>query len=198
MKKESLYDSVYTIANFLEKHNYKDDPEGALEAYLRASASAEEVSAEEIIQLAIAYSPDTFVEITDHTWPVPEHTTISSPFGPRKHPIYGIRRLHKGIDIPAPPGAPVVAFTDGKVTFVGRAGGYGNLIIIEHHTGMHTYYAHLSEMHVEYRDKVRTGQVIGRIGNTGVSTGSHLHFEIRINKRPVDPMPYLEPMEKAT
>ena len=175
----------------LRENGYKDNPERALEAYLPGSA-------EEIIQQALAYSPEMLVEITDYTWPVPGHTTISSEFGLREHPICGRLRHHDGIDIPAFLDTAVVAFSDGKVVHVGKAGGYENLIVIQHDVGISTYYAHLSEISVRYGEEVEKGQLIGRVGNTGLSTGYHLHFEIRINERPVDPMLYLEPLVRES
>ena len=118
-----------------------------------------------------------------YIWPTTG--TVSSFFGPR----WGV--LHQGIDIVAPHGTPVYAADGGEVFFVGWFGGYGNIIKILHDNGHVTYYAHLSSMYVLVGDLVYRGQHIGGVGTTGHSTGNHLHFEIRIDGVPVDPMPWL-------
>jgi murein DD-endopeptidase MepM/ murein hydrolase activator NlpD len=129
----------------------------------------------------------------EYHWPVPGHTHISSPFGSRIHPVFKVRRDHTGIDIPAPRGTPVVASNAGVIVFRGRNSGYGNYIVIDHGGNQATLYAHLhgfaSGINVDTR--VTRGQKIGYVGSTGVSTGNHLHFEIRINNAPVNPDPRL-------
>ena len=116
-------------------------------------------------------------------WPI--NGTISSPFGMR----WG--RLHAGIDIPASVGTPMRAADSGKVILAGSQGGYGNYTCIQHSGSMSTCYAHQSSIGVSVGQSVRQGQVIGATGNTGNSTGPHLHFEVRINGTPVDPVGYL-------
>jgi len=116
-------------------------------------------------------------------WPV--NGTISSPFGMR----WG--RLHAGIDIPASVGTGIRAADSGKVILAGPQGGYGNYTCIQHSGPMSTCYAHQSSIGVSVGQSVRQGQVIGATGNTGNSTGPHLHFEVRINGTPVDPVGYL-------
>ncbi len=116
-------------------------------------------------------------------WPI--NGTISSPFGMR----WG--RLHAGIDIPASVGTPIRAADSGKVILAGSQGGYGNYTCIQHSGSMSTCYAHQSSIGVSVGQSVRQGQVIGATGNTGNSTGPHLHFEVRINGSPVDPVGYL-------
>ncbi len=115
--------------------------------------------------------------------------TLSSPFGPRFHPILKEVRLHGGVDWAAPTGTPIVAARDGKFAFVGNGGGYGNVIYIDHAEGLQSRYAHMDRFDtaaVEGRP-VRAGDVIGYVGTTGRSTGPHLHFEFRLNGAPVDP-----------
>jgi len=124
-------------------------------------------------------------------WPAPGRLT--SRFGNRVHPIYGDVRLHAGIDIGAPDGTPIVAADDGIVIVAGSSGGYGNLVVIAHGEGLSTAYAHQSSMAVSSGQSVRRGQVIGYVGNTGASTGNHLHFEVRRNGEPVDPLGYVSP-----
>jgi murein DD-endopeptidase MepM/ murein hydrolase activator NlpD len=116
-------------------------------------------------------------------WPVPG--TVTSGFGMR----WG--RLHAGIDIAAPEGTPVRAADSGVVIFAGWAGGYGNLVLVAHGGGMVTAYAHLSSVAVGEGASVGRGSTIGAVGSTGHSTGPHLHFEVRINGQPQDPMAYL-------
>ncbi|MDO8283038.1 MAG: peptidoglycan DD-metalloendopeptidase family protein [Thermodesulfovibrionia bacterium] len=116
---------------------------------------------------------------------------ISSYFsGSRLHPILKVYKPHHGIDYSAPAGTPVSALGDGKVVFAGYNGGYGNLIIIRHNNGYETYYGHLQEIskNISTGRTAEQGQVIGRVGTTGISTGPHLHFELRINNEPVNPL----------
>ncbi|MBU0567447.1 M23 family metallopeptidase [bacterium] len=116
---------------------------------------------------------------------------ISSRFGYRIHPIYRRRMFHYGLDIKAPYGRKVVAAKSGQVTFSGWKGGYGRAVIIKHDRKYSTLYAHNSALLVERGQYVKKGQAIARIGNTGLSTGAHLHFEVRAYNRPQDPLKYL-------
>jgi murein DD-endopeptidase MepM/ murein hydrolase activator NlpD len=116
---------------------------------------------------------------------------LSSRFGLRNDPLRGGYARHAGVDIPAPLGTPVLASADGEVRYAGGAGGYGNMIEIEHWGGIRTRYAHLSRILVGERAMVRQGQVIALMGSTGRSTGSHLHFEMRANGAAIDPLPHL-------
>jgi len=122
-------------------------------------------------------------------WPV--HGRITSKFGMRVHPVSGKRRKHQGLDIAAPIGTPVRVAERGRVRFAGWSEGYGNLLIIDHGRGFETRYGHNSELAVRAREFVYKGQVVARSGSTGVSTGPHVHFEVRISDRPVDPRRYL-------
>ena len=99
--------------------------------------------------------------------------------------------MHSGIDIPGPLGTPVLAAADGVVRFAGSAGGYGQMLEIEHAGGLVTRYAHLSRILIDGRSPVRRGEAIALMGSTGRSTGSHLHFEVRRNGRPADPLAYI-------
>ncbi|CAM2936241.1 M23 family metallopeptidase [Paenibacillus sediminis] len=123
--------------------------------------------------------------------PVPNGTRISSPFGYRIHPITGERKLHKGVDFAVPIGTEVHAAEDGVVIVADWWSGYGNCVIIDHGNGVWSLYGHLSSYKVEKGDQVKRGDVVALSGNTGGSTGPHLHFEVRVNGTAVDPMPYL-------
>jgi murein DD-endopeptidase MepM/ murein hydrolase activator NlpD len=121
----------------------------------------------------------------------PANGPISSPFGPRVHPIFHDVRMHTGIDIGASYDSPVWAAAAGSVVVAGPVSGYGNAIVIDHGAGIATLYGHLSKLGVHVGSTVSAGQTIGAVGNTGTSTGPHLHFEVRVNGTPVDPMRYL-------
>ncbi len=116
---------------------------------------------------------------------------MASGFGMRMDPIYKIRKMHSGMDFSAPIGTEVFATGEAVVKDIRRnKGGYGNLIILDHGFGIETYYAHLSDFNVRKNQKVTRGEVIGYIGNTGKSSGPHLHYEVRRNGRPVNPINY--------
>ena len=125
-------------------------------------------------------------------WPTPGYTRITSKYGMRTHPITGVYKLHTGVDIGAPMGASFVAANDGVVVKAGYNGAYGNMVIIDHGGGIQTLYAHGSEIMVNVGDVVKKGEtVVLKVGSTGYSTGAHAHFEVRINGKTVDPMPYI-------
>ncbi len=121
--------------------------------------------------------------------PVPG--VVVSEFGPRMHPILGYVRMHQGVDMDAPMGDPIVAVADGIVVWAGERGGYGNTVIVEHGNQFATLYAHQSKMAVAVGATVRGGETIGYIGSTGMSSGPHLHFEVRDLGVPVNPERYL-------
>ena len=123
-------------------------------------------------------------------WPVPGYTKFSK-YGMRMHPILKKKKLHTGIDIGCKTGDKIVASNDGTVIFSGVKGGYGNAVIIDHGGKISTLYGHNSKLLVKVGDKVKKGEQIAKAGSTGLSTGPHCHFEVRVNGKPVDPAPYL-------
>ncbi len=127
---------------------------------------------------------------TPTLWPV--EGTLEGGFGGRRNPFGGSGyEFHSGQDIEAPWGAPVVSGAAGRVSFAGWQNGYGQVVIVDHGGGLSTRYGHLSHIDVEMDQAVSRGQLLGKIGSTGRSTGPHLHYEVRINDQAVNPLPYL-------
>lgn len=127
---------------------------------------------------------------TPTIWPV--NGKLEGGFGGRRNPFGGGGyEFHSGQDIEADMGAPVISGASGRVTFVGWQNGYGQLVVVDHGGGLTTRYAHLSQIDVDLDQAVERGQLLGKVGSTGRSTGPHLHYEVRINDQPVNPLPYL-------
>jgi len=122
-------------------------------------------------------------------WPAPGR--VLSGFGYRRNPMWGGSQYHTGIDIGASYGEPVRSADNGEVIFSGWWDGYGKAVVLDHGGGVSTVYGHMSRIYVEAGQKMEKGQVIGLVGSTGFSTGPHLHFEVRRNGKPVDPMGFL-------
>ena len=131
-------------------------------------------------------------------WPVPSCTYITSKFGPRYHPVTGAyQSTHTGLDIGASHGATIVASDGGTVTTAGEKGGYGNCVMIDHGNGYYTLYGHMSSIAVSVGQSVSKGDTVGYVGSTGVSTGPHCHFEIRVNGVCTDPAPWFSGLTYA-
>ena len=124
-------------------------------------------------------------------WPAPGYYTITSTYGIRMHPVLKVYRNHGAIDIGAPLGSNIIAANDGIVTKSTYSYSYGNMVMIDHGGGVTTLYAHGSELVAKVGDKVKKGDVIMKTGSTGWSTGPHLHFEIRVDGRTIDPYYYI-------
>ena len=127
---------------------------------------------------------------------LPVEGRLSSGFGMRMHPILGEERMHHGIDLAAPEGTSIKAAADGRVSFSGWVKGYGNLVEVDHGDGLVTRYGHNSENLVAVGEEIKAGQVLGKVGSTGQSTGPHLHFEVRRAGQAIDPYTLLEPGQK--
>jgi murein DD-endopeptidase MepM/ murein hydrolase activator NlpD len=118
----------------------------------------------------------------------PVNGTMTSGFGNRLHPILKVNRLHAGVDFGAPTGTPIYAAAAGEVIGASYMGGYGNVVILDHGGGISTVYAHCSRILVRVGQRVDRGQHIAAVGSTGLSTGPHLHWEVRVSGRPVNPL----------
>lgn len=177
-----------------QKQSMLDSMTKDVEKYKALYEAAEKAEQELIRQnsAALSYSANP-VKYTGgrFVWPVPASSRITSQYGYRIHPVYNTRKFHSGIDIGAPYGVDILAAADGTVTLATTNGGYGKCIIINHGSGITTLYGHNSTLLVSVGNKVTKGQVIAKAGSTGVSTGPHLHFEVRVNGSTTDPMQYL-------
>jgi len=127
---------------------------------------------------------------SDIMWPISSRV-ISSYFGYRVHPIFRTNQFHSGLDLSSPSGVPIHAALGGVVISSGWQGGYGKCVVIDHGKGLATLYGHASALYVSAGQRVTKGTVIAAVGSTGFSTGSHLHFEVRVNGNPVNPLAYL-------
>lgn len=162
----------------------------AQEAYKEAKAARDAAAAELEAEYKANGGLDGYVGGT-WKWPVPTNRYVSSHYGYRN--IFGYREFHTGIDIPAPQGTPIIASNSGVVTTARYAStGYGNRVIVDHGGGYKTLYAHCNSLNVKVGDYVNQGDVIAYVGTTGMSTGNHLHFEIRENDVTVNPYPYIK------
>ena len=123
-------------------------------------------------------------------WPL--RGPISSPFGSRVHPVFKTKSFHSGLDISAPRGTPVKAAAPGEVLFEGWMRGYGQVVIIDHGRNYSTVYAHMSSTQVKEGQTVKVGSVVGAVGDTGTTTGYHLHFEVRTGSTAKNPLDYLK------
>ncbi len=134
---------------------------------------------------------EEIIQKIPNNWPIIGGGFITSPFGMRRSPFTGKWAMHQGVDISWWPGAPIRATADGVVVFAGMKGGYGRTVQIQHEYGFQTLYGHLSSIVVYEGKKVKKGEIIGFLGRTGRVTGFHLHYEVRIGTKPVDPMIFM-------
>jgi len=129
------------------------------------------------------------------TWPLTGPMKVTSPYGERMHPIIGEEAFHRGVDLRAPYGSPILAPADGVVLYIGRKTAYGNMVVVLHGGGIATVYGHLWKFAVQPYERVQKGQLLGYAGNTGFSSGPHLHFEVRQDGEPTNPLEWLPPIE---
>jgi len=182
------------LATLLQKQNTQlsqtEAQEAAAQAAYEDAKAARDAAQEELRkEFAASGGLDGYVGGT-WMWPVPGYTSISSGYGYRN--IFGYREFHTGIDIPAGYGTPIKASNSGVVTVASyQSTGYGNRVIVDHGGGYKTLYAHCSSLAIKVGDYVAKGDTIAYVGSTGLSTGNHLHFEIRINDQYTDPTPYV-------
>lgn len=154
---------------------------------LKGAASRQEAS----LQMLIEYFEDkrSLYASTPSVWPV--RGWVTSPFGNRTSPFSGILKFHEGMDIAAQTGTPVAAPADGVIIKAGFSTGYGNMVEISHGYGIRTLFAHNSRLNVKAGQRVKRGEVLAYVGDSGSSTGPHLHYEVRVNGLPVNPVRYL-------
>jgi murein DD-endopeptidase MepM/ murein hydrolase activator NlpD len=138
-------------------------------------------------------TPTTIVSIPSRM-PL-NNAALTSGFGMRTHPVLGVRRGHKGIDLAAPTGTPIYATADGIVSKAQRFSSYGLYVSIEHGAQLQTRFAHMSRIAVANGERVKKGDIIGYVGSTGRSTGPHLHYEVRVAGKAVNPIPYMKESE---
>ena len=180
---QSSIDSLKEDIEYLEK---KEAEQSAQIAALESSGS---VSFSISGGSSFTYNGEQFL------WPMPSSTSISSYFGNRTAPTAGATTYHRGIDIPCSMGSPVIVVASGVVIYVGYLGSAGNAVVVDHGSGLSTCYYHLSSFAVSVGDTVTAGQTICYSGNTGVSTGPHLHFSVRENGEYVNPLKYYTMIE---
>jgi murein DD-endopeptidase MepM/ murein hydrolase activator NlpD len=128
---------------------------------------------------------------TPSIWPVPSSSELGSTFKVRTDPFTGKQTMHYGIDINAPKGVPIVASADGIVAFSGEQSSFGNVVVIDHGNGYTTFYGHCSKLETTVGEHVKRGDIIARVGSTGRSTGTHLHYEVRVDGEAKDPLPFI-------
>jgi murein DD-endopeptidase MepM/ murein hydrolase activator NlpD len=121
---------------------------------------------------------------------LPLYGTLTSPFGMREHPLLGMWREHLGVDLAAPFGTPISATSDGTVTEAGWRGGYGLLVQMDNGAGTETRFGHMSRLSVSLGQHIHKGDILGFVGSTGLSTGSHVHYEVRVNGHAINPLAY--------
>ena len=188
---ESQFRQLFSLGS--RKEVLKNLDTGSEDGSIDVEALKREVNASmaavEEIKNYLAKEQDVFLA-SPSGWPAAGK--ISSGFGMREHPRYGVRRMHTGIDITMPRGTALHATADGVVSFADRSGGNGNIVVIEHGHGLSTVYAHNTRNSVKAGQTVKRGDVIAYSGSTGVSTGPHVHYEVWRNGQSVNPAPFLE------
>ena len=153
-------------------------------SYLKLLNDTYEVFVERLHQFKLRYASTPSMR--------PLYGRIMSRYGWRRHPVHGTKKHHKGMDIASWTGAPIQVTADGIIEYAGWSSSFGYVVVVDHGYGLRTYYAHCSQLLVDKRDRVKKGQVIAQVGSTGLSTGPHLHYEIRKRRKSVNPSSYLD------
>ncbi len=174
-----------------EEPELKAEPQQLKETVLQVGDVVQDVD-EQGQELPEGYSAQ-WLYLGDMETAVPVYGTVTSQFGYRDHPTIGRYAAHGGVDIAADRGTPVAAFAEGTVETVGENDDFGRYLELSHPGGVTTFYSHCSKICVGRGDEVQAGQTVALVGNTGKSTGPHLHFEVRLNGVRLDPMHYIEP-----
>ncbi len=154
---------------------------------LSTQSKLESIRQKELLELV--QDKQQILASTPSIWPT--QGWISSEFGYRISPFTGQREFHKGLDISGPEGTPIIAPAEGVAIFTGKNGAYGLSLVLDHGNGITTRYAHLLKIVIKNGEKVKRGEIIAYMGNTGRSTGPHLHYEVRLNGVPVNPLRYI-------
>lgn len=191
---------LYTMVNQVAAHNHLKNPDSIFSGHqLDLAAIGRPLSDPAPVPTSTPVSEPVIVGGNIPVIPLapltpfqaPVRGEISSPFGMRKHPVLGESLHHDGIDIRQPVGTPVKPVAPGVVTFAGKYGGYGLMVEIDHGNGMSSRYAHLSKLLVNKGEQISPEQVLGQVGQTGLTTGPHLHLEIHRQNTPIDPLAVL-------
>lgn len=195
-EKEALVNK--TLAEFNERNRIIENVMRNLGVKLHKNKGGPYLPAAESLEEDLLLRTDKNIDILRHT-PIgrPLSGQITSPFGYREDPINGKRAFHSGVDLRSKPGAKIVATADGTVIQANTDGDYGRIVKISHGNGFTTSYSHLKAFKVKKGDKVKRGQVIGLVGSSGRSTGAHLHYEVALNGKAINPATFMQTADLA-
>lgn len=184
---ETEIKNLSEIMGLQSKSSYEDE----IETIKRINADI--VASERVLENFKKFlaAREEIIQKIPNNWPIIGGGFITSPFGMRRSPFTGKLAVHQGVDVSWWPGAPIRATADGVVVFAGMKGGYGRTVQIQHDYGFQTLYAHCSSLRVYEGQKVKKGEIIAFLGRTGRATGFHLHYEVRIGTKAVDPMIFM-------
>lgn len=192
-------ESIILAKIYLEEQKIKEEEEKRLKEELEQEMLLREKELKEIenndfhcLNELPNEKKEVVLNLIPSGYPLKKVAKVTSPFGIRIHPVWGIKRMHYGIDLKVYTGEDILSSAMGVVSFAGVKRGYGYVVIIDHIYGFQTLYAHLSKIYVKVGDIVGKGKIIAAGGNSGVSTGSHLHYEVKYNGLAMDPKNFIE------
>lgn len=185
-KLQALERALFDLHSYLKERGIRLEKSKAT-----GGGSVYEPLYEDRLDALLQFANKTYQTLRETPIGYPVKGNITSTFGWRKNPFGRGYEFHTGIDIEAPYGTPVLATADGKVVFVGNLPDYGKTVIVKHPSGYSTLYAHLSSMEIKEGQFIKAGQILGRVGSTGRSTGPHLHYEVILENKTLDPMKFL-------